>query len=177
MGIVACVLAGGLSQRMGQDKSAMFGGVTRLQNLLHDAGIERTVVLCGSQERRSLFDGEVLADPKGVEGLHELIPWIRSTVQGDLLLIPCDAFLLNKDAVVAFLQSAPNGGVPLDAEGQRQPLFAVLPSEGPQLSPAKSVKGLLRHLPSIDVGEHASAFSNFNTPDEVDARQRLLLDR
>ena len=177
MGIVACVLAGGLSQRMGQDKSAMFGGVTRLQNLLYDAGIERTVVLCGSQDRKSLFDGEVLADPKGVEGLHELIPWIRSTVQGDLLLIPCDAFLLNKDAVVAFLQSAPNGGVPLDAEGQRQPLFAVLPSGGPQLKPAKSVKGLLRHLPSIDVGEHASAFSNFNTPDEVDARQRLLLDR
>ncbi|MGB1588365.1 MAG: molybdenum cofactor guanylyltransferase [Poseidonia sp.] len=175
MGIVACVLAGGLSQRMGQDKSAMFGGVARLQGVLHDAGIERTVVLCGSQERTSMFDGEVLADPEGVEGLHELIPWIRSTVQGDLLLIPCDAFLLNKEAVRVLLQSAPAGGVPMDSTGQRQPLFAFLPSESPALDVATSVRELLQHLPSIDVGEHAFAYSNFNTQDEVDAHQRSLL--
>ena len=51
---VAIILAGGASQRMEKDKASMFGGVERLQRCLQQAGFERTVVLCGGEERRTL---------------------------------------------------------------------------------------------------------------------------
>ena len=44
MAIVAVILAGGVSQRMGQEKAGMYGGVERIQRCLADAGIERCVV-------------------------------------------------------------------------------------------------------------------------------------
>ena len=54
---VAVILAGGTSRRMGEDKAMMLGGVERLQACLDRTTVERTVVLCGSPDRRPLFQG------------------------------------------------------------------------------------------------------------------------
>ena len=164
---VAIILAGGASQRMEEDKATMFGGVRRLQHCLQKAGLERTVVLCGDASRRGLFDGEVMVDPPGVEGLHELISWSLETFQEGVLLVPCDAFLLTAEAVQALLSNSPNGGVPLDEEQRRQPLFAHLPKGVHVHEDGQNVRELLQHLPSIDVRPFNAGFTNFNQPDDL----------
>ena len=167
MSVVAVILAGGVSRRMGQDKAEMFGGVDRLKQCLAEAGIERSVVLCGDEERASLFRGEVLADPPHLNGLHRIIPWVRSQLEASILLVPCDAFLLCPEAISAFLAAASGGGVPLDETGQRQPLFAYLPHKLVLDTSATSATSLVQGLPSVDVGPYRSAFSNFNQPSDL----------
>ena len=167
MAIVAVIFAGGASLRMGQDKAAMYGGVERLKECLYGAGVERCVVLCGSETRRSLFEGEVLVDPPEMKSLHQLIPWIHRRLAAPVLLVPCDAFLLSSEAIAAFLGSAPGGGVPCDENGRRQPLFAYLPQDITLNEFAESVSDLLQDLPSVDVRGQGAAFSNFNRPTEL----------
>lgn len=167
MSVVAVILAGGDSRRMGWDKAGMFGGVARLKQCLDDAGVERSVVLCGDEQRASLFTGEVLADPPHLSGLHRIIPWVRSQMNASILLVPCDAFLLSDSAIRAFLAAAPRGGVPLDETGQRQPLFAYLPRKLVLDTSATSVTSLVQRLPSVDVEGYRSAFSNFNQPSDL----------
>lgn len=164
---VAIILAGGASLRMEEDKASMFGGVERLQRCLQQAGLERTVVLCGKEERRGLFSGEVMADPPGVEGLHGLISWLLDAFDEGILLVPCDAFLLTVEAVQALLTNSPNGGVPIDEEQRRQPLFAHIPKGVSVHKPGQNVRELMQHLPSIDVRPFDAAFTNFNRPDDL----------
>ena len=175
MSVVAVILAGGVSRRMGQDKAEMFGGVDRLKQCLVEAGVERSVVLCGDENRASLFSGEVLADPPHLNGLHRIIPWVRSQLNASILLVPCDAFLLSPEAISAFLAAAPGGGVPLDETGQRQPLFAYLPRNIELEKAATSVTSLVQRLPSVDVEGDRSAFTNFNQPSDLQHPQ--LSDR
>jgi len=167
MTVTALIFAGGKSRRMGEDKATMFGGVDRLCEVLERAGIERIVVLAGSEERVSLFGQEAVADPEGVEGLHQVVHWAWERFEGPLLLVPCDAFLLNVAAVEFLLQHTTDGAVPLDEKGQRQPLFAVIPAGALLPENASSVGELLAAIPSVNPGPHAEAFTNFNTPAEV----------
>ena len=175
MTVVAVVLAGGTSRRMGQDKATMYGGVERLKECLAQAGIQRCVTLCGQEHRKPLFTGEVIADPPHINGLHRIIPWIREEVNASILLVPCDAFLLTSEAVGAFLKAAPNGGVPSDDLGRRQPLFAYLPRTFKVNEGATSVMTLLQELPTVNVPGHGAAFSNFNRPSDLQRPE--LLDR
>ena len=145
----------------------MCGGVDRLKHCLAEAGVGRAVVLCGGEERASLFGGEVLADPPHLHGLHRIIPWIRAELDASILLVPCDAFLLSSEAIRAFLAAAPEGGVPLDETGQRQPLFAYLPRSTELDEGATNVTSLVQSLPSVDVEAYRSAFSNFNRPSDL----------
>ena len=164
---VGVILAGGASQRMGQEKATMFGGVERLRQCLFRAGIERCVILCGKEERADLFSGEVMVDPPHMDGLHRIIPWVQERIGAPLLLVPCDAFLLTPEAVVAFLEATPEGGVPTDENGRRQPLFAHLPDGYDGDIASRSVLGLVQDLPTVDMLEHRSAFSNFNQPSDL----------
>ena len=112
--VVGAILAGGLSRRMGEDKATLYGGVTRLQRCFEAAGINTTVVMCGTAARKSLFEGEVWTDPPGANGLHEVIPWLLNRVNDDLVLMPCDAYLMSERALSHYLQRAKRGGVPMD---------------------------------------------------------------
>lgn len=171
MDIVAVLLAGGKSRRMGQDKSQMFGGIPRIRDILQEVGIQRSIVLCGSEERCSLFDGEVWPDPPQVHGLHELIQWVRLRVEASILFLPCDAFLLDADALRHFLERANQGGVPTDSSSQRQLLFAYLPRHLQLPEVVHCVEDLFAELPSIDLAEYAVAFTNFNSQDDVSAHR------
>ena len=175
--MVAVILAGGTSRRMGEDKASMYGGVERLQACLNEAGVERCVVLCGPEKRKHLFVGEVMSDPPHINGLHRIIAWARQRLEATVLLVPCDAFLLTPEAVSALVTSAPNGGVPLDEQGRRQPLFAFLPASLLLDQSAESVTTMLESLPSVELPEHASAFTNFNRPGDLEhprLRDRLV---
>jgi len=172
MKVTGLIFAGGQSRRMGQDKAQMYGGVERLCSVLSQAGVEEVVVLAGTQERADGFAQDAVADPEGADGLHDVIRWARRRLKGTLLLVPCDAFLLDAKAVKFLLQHVESGGVPLDEEGHRQPLFSIITAETVLPEKANSVSALLSALPSVPSGMHAKAFTNFNTPDEVE-RHRL----
>ena len=46
MSFTVLLLAGGKSLRMGEDKSLMFGGVSRKKDVLFRVGARRVIVLC-----------------------------------------------------------------------------------------------------------------------------------
>ena len=165
--VVGAILAGGLSRRMGEDKATLYGGVTRLQRCFEAAGINTTVVMCGTAARKSLFEGEVWTDPPGANGLHEVIPWLLNRVNDDLVLMPCDAYLMSERALSHYLQRAKRGGVPMDKSGRRQPLFAFIPKGADLPSTSDSVSHLIDNLPSVDVAPHGEAFTNFNRPSDL----------
>ena len=171
MAVTALILAGGKSRRMGGDKALMFGSVARLQQLVREIGLSRCVVLCGDASRQALFTGEVMIDPPETNGLHQLLPRIRDEIGGCLLLLPCDAFLISKDALVALLSHRETGGIPLDEHGVPQPLFAIIPGDASLVRHPASVQQWLESLPLLDVKEHASAYSNFNSPADLEHHQ------
>jgi len=175
--LVGCILAGGQSRRMGGDKALMRGGVERLQSIMLRAGISRVIVLCGASERQSMFVGEVWPDPPHTKGVHEVMQWAHAQLNGTCIWLPCDAYLLDDEAFAHLLSQAERGGVPIDNEGRRQPLFAVVPFDFPADMKSENVRTWLEGLPSIHMGVWSHAVQNFNSPDDLSryaAELRLL---
>lgn len=175
MTLTVFILAGGESLRMGQDKGMMFGGVSRLKKMLGACGVSRIIILCGAEERSALFQGDVWPDPPGVQGIHHLISWACRRVDSSCLLLPCDAFLMTEEAFQALVERTVIGGVPLDRNGRRQPLFARIPQGYDFAEDAASVGRLLEDLPSVQMEGFASAFTNFNSAEDLRDHQQKLL--
>ena len=71
----ALIFAGGKSARMGEDKSQMYGGVSRLIRQCKLSSVSRIITLCGGKSRIEMFEGEVWADPEFCNSLIEIVAW------------------------------------------------------------------------------------------------------
>lgn len=168
------ILAGGKSSRMGKDKAFLRGGVARIRQLALDAGVERVVTLGGDELRCELFEGEVIADPQGANGIGEILFSVINQIDDDIQLIPCDAYSLQSDGLQALLEL--EQGVPLDSEGKRQLLMARLAKDRcldvggdaqNTSSRGRAWKDYIAHIPSVGMGEMAGQIRNFNRPEDL----------
>ena len=163
------VLAGGRSTRMGEDKALMFDNVNRIHSMVNDHLGLPTVVLCGGIERLSLFKGEVWPDPQGCEGVLDVVKWVRRRINDDILMVPCDAYKLNHEAVKWLLQHAGKGGVALDSVGKRQPTLALYPKRLVLPPNANTLRSYTEALPSLPHPTDPSLFDNFNRPTDLES--------
>lgn len=156
------ILAGGKSSRMGEDKALMYSNVKRLTSELKKAGCNRIVIMCGTEERMHLFDGECVADT--ADNLAESIVCLVSRIEGPIQLAPCDAYLADAD----FFKRIE--GVPLDDSGHRQPLLANM-RNGSVLESSKKISDVFANIPSCKGGIRAR---NVNTPEQLKEIESLL---
>lgn len=159
------LLAGGKSTRMGQDKAMMNGGVNRLLSIYSQLGAQRIITLCGERSRIELFEGEVWPDPDEVTGPLELIKWCLTKIEGDIQLIPCDAFNLLETGADWLLNQ--ESGVPVDSSMQRQPLMSRITNRDSIDIKATTLNDLFAKFPSLQDDNYSSQFSNFNTKSEL----------
>ena len=159
------LLAGGKSTRMGQDKAMMNGGVNRLLSIYSQLGAQRIITLCGERSRIELFEGEVWPDPDEVTGPLELIKWCLTKIEGDIQLIPCDAFNLLETGADWLLNQ--ESGVPVDSSMQRQPLMSRITNRDSIDIKATTLNDLFTKFPSLQDDNYSSQFSNFNTKSEL----------
>ena len=90
------------------------------------------------------------------------------------LVGPMRCVFLTKAGVEFMLEHERSGGVPIDEQQRRQPLFALIP-EASVLDPkATTVESLLADLPTLSTGALGREFTNFNTPSEVARHQPEL---
>ena len=157
------ILAGGRSSRMGEDKSLINSNVARLSNEMKKSGCTRVIVMCGTEERSSLFEEECI--PDSAKTLAESLLHLLSEIKGRVQLAPCDAYL----ADVEFFSAI--DGVPTDDAGERQPLLANFDANV-ELERSARISEVFRHLPSCEGGLKAR---NTNTPAQLKEIQSLLL--
>ena len=159
------ILAGGKSSRMGQDKAMMNGGANRLVKICNSISDFRVITLCGKESRISLFEGEVWPDPIEFNGVFEIIKWCISKVVDDILMIPCDAFKLQKDGISYLLKT--ENGIPVDEENIRQPLIARITDRNLLNVEASTINGFFADLPTIRNSNFSKQYLNFNTAKDL----------
>ena len=157
------ILAGGLSSRMGEDKSLIHSNVDRLAAELRKSGCGRIIVMCGTEDRASLFTETCVSD--SAETLAESLLAVLSEIEGWVQLVPCDAYLADAELFSKV------DGVPLDDLGVRQPLIAGFESST-NLVNSLRISEIFGELISCEGGIKAR---NTNTPEQLKEIQSLLL--
>jgi len=160
--VTGIIIAGGKSTRMGKDKSLLNQNVSRIQTELGKVGCESVYIMCGSKERIALFDGNCVPDSKSnlAQSLLDLI----KDIEGEIQLVPCDAYLVDAE----FLQNI--NGVPVDDNGERQPLLARITDKALLVNSDK-ITEVFENIQSCGGGLKAR---NFNTPEEFMEIESLL---
>ena len=156
------ILAGGNSSRMGKDKSLVNSNVERLAFEMRKSGCQRIIVMCGNEDRTTLFEEDCVVDSK--DNLAESLMDVISRINGIIQLAPCDAYLADSDLFSDIK------GVPVDDKGRRQPLLAKLNS-GDDLIMSKKISEMFNNIPSCNGGIKAR---NINTPSEFEEIQSYL---
>ena len=165
----ALIFAGGKSTRMGEDKSQMFGGVSRLINQCKLSSVTRIITLCGDKSRMEMFGGEVWPDPEFCNSLVELVAWSIKQIDDDVMLIPCDAFNLQSTGIDALIQQG--NCVPVDQQQQRQPLMTRITNRSLINWNGKTINQLFSGFSNYQNSNLASQFANFNQNSDLRSRQ------
>ncbi|MDA0715237.1 MAG: NTP transferase domain-containing protein [archaeon] len=167
------IFAGGKSTRMGRDKSMMFDNITRLKSVFFSCGIHDVIILCGHEDRKSLFEGVVVVDPQENMGLHRVLQWIRNEIQDDLVCVPCDAFTLSIEGLQTMLKHDSMGGVIVQHE-EIQPTFCVVPKNWKPTTEVSSLTQFVSSLPPILVEDENIDFYNFNNQEDIKKFQEII---
>ena len=183
MQLLALVLVGGKSKRMGRSKALLeMNGKTALERVVSVvAPFADRVVLGGSGPvPDSLVELERLDDAPGVEGpLAGILAAIRREPEARWLVLPCDLPLIQPDAVKWLLAQSCAGFDAvfprLDAGPEYEPLFAIyeptcrpMLEAGAQLgrfAPREALADARVLKPRVPA-EHRAAWTNVNTPEE-----------
>jgi len=165
----ALIFAGGNSTRMGEDKSQMFGGVSRIIKQCKLSSVTRIITLCGNKNRVEMFDGEVWPDPEFCNSLVELVTWSIEQIEDDVILIPCDAFNLQSAGIDALIQQG--NCVPVDDLQQRQPLMARITNKSLINWNGETINQLFDEFSNYQNSDLSSQFANFNQNSDLIGRQ------
>jgi len=165
----ALIFAGGNSTRMGEDKSQMFGGVSRIIKQCKLSSVTRIITLCGNKNRVEMFDGEVWPDPEFCNSLVELVAWSIKQIEDDVILIPCDAFNLQSAGIDALIQQG--NCVPVDDLQQRQPLMARITNKSLINWNGETINQLFDEFSNYQNSDLSSQFANFNQNSDLSSRQ------
>lgn len=165
----ALIFAGGNSTRMGEDKSQMFGGVSRIIKQCKLSSVTRIITLCGNKNRVEMFDGEVWPDPEFCNSLVELVAWSIKQIEDDVILIPCDAFNLQSAGIDALIQQG--NCVPVDDLQQRQPLMARITNKSLINWNGETINQLFDEFSNYQNSDLSSQFANFNQNSDLIGRQ------
>lgn len=142
----------------------MNGGVARLCRVAWRCGAERVITLCGPEERKKMFPGEVWSDPEHCSTLIEILQWVFAKVSRPIQLIACDAFELEDEGLNALIESG--GGVPCDIKGFRQPLLANCPLNWNLGQSDGTITSMFEQLETLDLGLLNAQMRNINSPQE-----------
>ena len=198
--VIAVVLAGGTSRRMGGDKRTLRlfpASATFLERTVAvgRASADRTVVLGGSSVSAG---ASLLPDRWPGEGpLGALVTAIEAFPEDHLLLLACDYPMLQVDLIARIVEAIDghDAAVAVEAaDGRRHPLIAAydagrcgsvartLFEEGGRSMGVLLDRASVRLVGPVDAGDreaHALSLANLNTRDELEALRgrSLALDR
>jgi molybdopterin-guanine dinucleotide biosynthesis protein A len=194
----AIVLAGGRSERMGQDKALLRtnNGTTLLETVVATlrALVGEIVVVADRADRYALPDCRMLGDAYPQTGpLGGIVTGLRALGAGHHLAVACDMPALQPAALRLLLDSAgPEWDVVVpEIEGRMEPLCAVysdtaipalqayLESGGRALHRALA-EVRTRRIPETalrHVDPALRTFTNLNTPDDLERLQRSEANR
>ena len=193
--VAGLVLAGGRSVRFGGEKAvAMFEGrplllsaAERLRSICDSVGASvrrgtEAEALAKSMELPTIYDAP--GDAQGpLAGVKAGLIWAEARGARLLAVSPCDAPLLPDDLYVRLLENADGGAAMAETSEGRQPLCALWPVTAlPAVAEALSGGA---HPPTwqvlVGLGarqvlfEHAEAFANINTREELAAAENEKL--
>lgn len=183
----AIILAGGKSERMGEDKALLsLDGMTFLEHVVTTM-LELTneiIVVVDREDRYTLPYGRMVVDVFPEVGpVGAIITGLMASGQGTHYVVPCDMPALNPNVLHLLSQAAspPLDAVVAEIDGTAQPLCAVYRHTAmPKLlayleSGKRSARGALTTLHVMRIGEGVlrridpdlASFSNINTPEEL----------
>ena len=184
--LVAAILAGGESRRMGTDKARLeLGGVTLLERAArtaHSASLPVIVVGRDCPDDWPFPEAAFFSDAVPGRGPLGGLQTALTHTGGPVLALACDLPLLTADALRWLSEQTPSEmgehGLAVRNSGQWEPLFSVYTSACLSLIAARLAEGRLSLYGLIESGDFgridapdwvAAQLINVNTPDELAA--------
>jgi molybdopterin-guanine dinucleotide biosynthesis protein A len=193
MRIAGCIIAGGRSQRMGQDKATiMLAGKTLLTHAVERFSPQVEVLAINANSKVVYENGPIVADSipdfaGPLAGILAALEWAQALTPpvNALVTVPVDAPFFPADLVVRLKNQDINQITTTKCDGQLHPLFTLWPLdvtallrqwlETPQNRSVKHFIAEQKHqiVEFACVGE-LDPFMNLNTPQDLERAQDYL---